>query len=520
LTKRLSVKPKLLKQLAAEEGALLAMRGANDNASGKSAAGNAPGKAKDSFQNFALKLGMGTNNAVSESTYGFNPVTRLRLVLEWIYRGSWIAGAAVDSVADDMTQAGIEIKSDLEPEDVEELEHLADELAIWPAIGETIKWGRLYGGAIGVYMIDGADYSTPLNIDKIGPNSFRGILPMDRWMVYPSLFDLVDTPGPNYGNPRYYQVVSDAPALPRLKIHYTRCFRVEGYRLPYWQRIQENLWGLSVLERLYDRLVAFDLTTTAGAQLAHKLSLRVLKIDSLRELIAADGEAEKVLLKFLELSKKLQTLEGMTIIDAKDDFSVHSQTTTDIQGLLVQFGQQISGALQIPLVRLFGQSPAGLNSTGDSDMRIYYEGIRKEQKTKLKTPVSTIYHLMAKSAGIHLDKRFGFEFMPLAQMTEMERAEMAERDIGGILAVKESGLISDATALGELRSAGRRTGRFTSISDEEIDAANQAPPAIGEGVGGGENPPPPAPVLKAADPIKGLVDAVSSLRPGTQRDAV
>jgi hypothetical protein len=197
MTKRMSIKPKLLKQLAQEENALLAMRGANDNSAPK--ASKPTGKAKDSFQNFALKLGMGTNNAVSDSTYGFNPVTRLRLLLEWIYRGSWIAGAAVDSVADDMTQAGIEIRSDLEPDQVEELEHLADELAIWPAIGETVKWGRLYGGAIGVYMIDGADYSKPLDIERVGENTFRGILPMDRWMVYPSLFDLVDTPGPHYG---------------------------------------------------------------------------------------------------------------------------------------------------------------------------------------------------------------------------------------------------------------------------------------------------------------------------------
>jgi len=41
----------------------------------------------DSFQNFSLNLGLGTNNALSDSTYGFLPVTRDRTLLEWIYRG-------------------------------------------------------------------------------------------------------------------------------------------------------------------------------------------------------------------------------------------------------------------------------------------------------------------------------------------------------------------------------------------------------------------------------------------------
>jgi hypothetical protein len=36
--------------------------------------------------------------------------------------------------------------------------------------------------------------------------------------------------------------------------------------------------------------------------------------------------------------------------------------------VLLQFAQQLSGALNIPLTRLFGQSPAGMNSTGEGDL--------------------------------------------------------------------------------------------------------------------------------------------------------
>src|ERR1700694_3881990 len=63
----------------------------------------------DSFQNFAAKVGIGTDNQSSASTYGFNPISRNRGLLEWMYRGSWICGKVVDCPADDMTRAGIEM---------------------------------------------------------------------------------------------------------------------------------------------------------------------------------------------------------------------------------------------------------------------------------------------------------------------------------------------------------------------------------------------------------------------------
>src|ERR1700732_367897 len=68
----------------------------------------------DSLQNFTAALGYGTDTLLSQGTYGFNPITRVRTLLEWIHRGSWLGGVAIDLVADDMTRAGIELKGDIE----------------------------------------------------------------------------------------------------------------------------------------------------------------------------------------------------------------------------------------------------------------------------------------------------------------------------------------------------------------------------------------------------------------------
>jgi len=81
-------------------------------------------------------------------------------------------------------------------------------------------------------------------------------------MVEPSLYDLVTDYGPNLGLPKFYRVTAMAPALINQKIHYSRVIRFDGIKMPYWQRVMENLWGISVLERMYDRMIAFDSATT------------------------------------------------------------------------------------------------------------------------------------------------------------------------------------------------------------------------------------------------------------------
>lgn len=430
----------------------------------------------DSFQNFLFNLGVGTDNPTSSSTYGFNPITRVHTLLEWIHRGSWIGGVAVDLVGDDMTRAGVDFMSTMKPDQEEQLQGAIMRLGIWESTSDTVKWARLYGGCIAVALIDGQNTATPLRIDTVGKGQFKGLLALDRWMVEPSLEDLIADFGPALGQPKFYRVSAGAPALRGARVHYSRVIRLEGIRLPYWQRVAENLWGLSVLERLYDRLIAFDSATQGASQLVYKSYLRTIKVKDLREGIASGTEAMHGITKYFDMMRRFQGIEGMTLIDAEDDFVAQThQAFSGLADALVQFGQQLSGALQIPLVRLFGQSPAGLNSSGDSDLRTYYDGIKQQQERTLRLPFDWIFRVIARSESIKLPENFNFEFKSLYQLTPDQKATVAQTRGTIILTAAQDAVISRATALKELRQVGRETGTFTNITDEDIEAAEDEP---------------------------------------------
>lgn len=432
----------------------------------------------DSFQNFAARVGLGAGSQHDQSTYSPNYLSRNRIRLESMYRSSWVVGQAVDVVADDMTREGINMRGLDAPEDGEEIQQELDRLQVWGKLNKTIKWSRLYGGAIAVMLIDGQNVSTPLNIKTIGKDQFKGLLVLDRWMVTPTLNDLVTDYGPDYGMPRFYDVITDSVGLCNQRVHYSRVVRMDGVELPYWQAIAENLWGQSVIERLEDRLTIFDSATLGAGQLVYKAHLRTYKVKGLRSIIAAGGKLFEALVKQIEQIRMWQSNEGMTLMDAEDTFETHQYSFSGLDDLLIQFGQQISGALGIPLVRLFGQSPAGMNSTGESDLSNYYDNINQQQEGRLRTPLQTLIEVVSLSKlGKSLPDSFKFDFASLWQIDEKVKAEVANTIVQAVTTAEDNGLISRSTALKELRQSSEVTGVFSHISDEEIENADDDPPA-------------------------------------------
>jgi phage-related protein (TIGR01555 family) len=439
----------------------------------------------DSFTNFAAGLGVGTDNQSSFGTYGFNPITNNRALLEWMYRGSWICQRAVDCVADDSTREGVNLTNTLDPEDIEVIESEMQRWMVWPSLNAAKKWARLYGGCIAVIMIDGHNPATPLDVNAIAPESFRGLQVLDRWMVQPSLGDIVQELGPEMGYPKFYDVVAQAPMLPRQRIHYSRVFRLEGVKQPFFQRLTLNYWGCSVFEPLYDRLLAFDSTTQGTAQLTYKAHLRTLKIPGLREIIAAGGDAYKALLQQVAIMRRMQTNEGMSIIqggpsEKADEFEAHNYTFAGLSDVLLQFAQQLSGATGIPLVRLFGQSPAGLNATGDADIRNYYDTVKQGQELEFRNPLDRTLRVIAASKGIELPEGSTYTFRPLWQLSAKEKAETAQVVTQAVVQAKDANVLTPTAAMKELRQLSYETGIFSNITDKEIKEAEEQDPITPE----------------------------------------
>jgi len=432
-----------------------------------------PIRTGDGYNNFSAKLGSQTANIQSGGSYQPGYISRNRVQLEFAYRSSFLVGAGVDTMADDMTRKGVSITSSLEPGQKGKVETFWDEAAIWDGLNDTLKWSRLYGGALLVVLIEGQDMSTPLKLDRIKEGQFKGVMCLDRWMVTPSYIDLITDYGPDFGKPKFYKVVTNQQGIPPWKIHHSRLIRMEGDTLPFQQAQTENGWGMSVVERIFERIQAFDTATVGTTQLIHKAHLRTYSIDGLRNILAAGGKLEAGLMKHMDMIREFQTIEGMTVMDGKDEFATHSYSFAGIADVILRFAEQVSGATGIPLVRLFGQSPSGF-STGDGDLENYYSRVNSLQERRLRRHIRWLMDISWRSLfGEQLPKDFTFEFNKLWEMSDTDRATMASNVTTALAtAVRDIGM-SPSAALTDLRNMSDVIGIGGSITDKDIEDAKK-----------------------------------------------
>lgn len=475
----------------------------------------------DGINNLLLRFGQ-SDPASNATIYTPQFSTLNRQRMEFMYQSSWLAGMAVDVIPEDMVREGVEFKSPDQPLVIEKLDTACDRFRIWDAICDGLKWSRLYGGAVAVIMIDGADISQPLTIDSIRKDSFRGLVVLDRWQLRNDQ-ELNQALGESFGKPKYYSLADNSKLNTGGRpIHASRILRFEGQELPFYLQQSYQGWGASVLERIGSKIEAFDLTTQGAAQLVGKAYLRNIKIKGFRSMCGLGSkEIQDGFLNQLRLMSMIQNQNGISVIDGEDDFQTQTYTFAGLPEILLQFGQQVSGAIGIPLVRLFGQSPTGFNATGESDLRTYYDNIRHLQDTKLRANLERLWRIIAKSeTGLPLSDTFSFEFKPLWQMTSEQRAQSAQQMTQTIISALDAGAISKECAVTELRKLSQTVSLFSSITDDDIlkareeDLAPPMPELGGSLEGSIQNP---APQGSAPEPKNAGIGAVVSKPPEAGR---
>ena len=133
----------------------------------------------------------------------------------------------------------------------------------------------------------------------------------------------------------------------------------------------------------------------------------------------------------------------------------------------------ISGACEIPVTKLFGRSPAGMNATGESDLSNYYEMIARRQESILRPIYDKLFPILFLSVCGFIPDDLDYDFNPLRIPSEEEKSALTTQYTNNIIQAYQAGLITQKTAMKELRQVTEITGAWSNISDEEIEKASE-----------------------------------------------
>ncbi len=430
-------------------------------------------KALDSYTNPLARLGLNQPNVSEAADYVMTRRTQDYNLMNTLYRDNWIARRLIDVVPEDMMKNGYKITSQIKPEAIAKLEKLERKVQLRKRILSGLKWGRLYGGAIGVIIIAGQEdmLSEPLDYDTIMPGSFKGIVILDRWSGAQAGSEIVnDINDPDFGLPAYYDTYGKTNAV---RVHHSRVVRFTGRDLPFIEEQMEMYWGASELEHVFDEIKKRDNTSWNIAQLVFMANLRVLKMEGMEGLLGSmNTKAQEALANVIAAQNQMMNNNSLQILGGKDDFQTHQYTFAGLSDVYESFMMDIAGAAEIPVTKLFGRSPAGMNATGESDMQNYYDSIEEKQEAYLRPIYDRLLPIMCMSEFGAVPDDLDYEFKPIRRLSDEQRVDLTSKHTSAIIEAYNAGLISQQIALKELQQMKETTGTWSNITDDDIAKAD------------------------------------------------
>lgn len=437
-------------------------------------AGNQPNteavSVQDAFSNPLFRLGYGSQSPLEATEYPLTRMTDNYALLNSLYRDNWVVQNVVGLMVDDMLREWYKLKGSYTPEALDALDKAERDTRLRERINEGLRWGRLYGGAAGLIMIDGQDnLSKPLDVDMIYPGSFKGLYILDRWQgVTPNMGLVFEGRDPV---PESYSI-TDAQGHTVVNVHHSRVVRFTGRDLPYLERVAEMYWGESEVEALYKDVVAHDNVSANMAALTFQANINTMEVKGLEQLFSIGStQAQRRFWNVMQAQSVLRSNFGTQLVEEGNKITNTQYTFTGLQEVYESMCLNLCGASHYPMTKLFGRSPAGMNATGESDLKNYYDYVDSQREAKVRPVLQKLIPVLAMSAWGTIPDDLDFTFPPLWTPTAKETAEIALKKAQAIRDTFQAGLFQADTAMKELKKLEDETGMFGSISDEEIAAS-------------------------------------------------
>ena len=182
---------------------------------------------------------------------------------------------------------------------------------------------------------------------------------------------------------------------------------------------------------------------TAAAHLSQEASIPILNIDGLREALAGGkldpGEASAE--QIGEQLNMFKSIYRLLLLDKTETFERVPVTFSGLHEIMDRVHRRLSAAAGIPATRFLGQSPVGLNATGESDMTNYAMHVSAMQTDKLTDPLRRLDMVLARDGG--LSEPPEYSWIPLTNMSDGDVAEAALKRAEALKVAADAGWIDE-----------------------------------------------------------------------------
>ena len=413
----------------------------------------------DSLVNFVSGLGT-SKDKTTANRYGFNPLTADQL--EFAYRGDWLPRKIVDIPAKDATRAWRSWQA--EAEQISVIEAVEKSLGVQRKVRDALIKARIFGGGAIVIGVDGAgQWNEELRLDRVRRGALKFLHVMDRYQLSAGEIE-TDVLSPNYGRPKYYTGPNGA-----IQIHPSRVVHLTGALRPSTRTVNDG-WGDSVIQSMNDAIMNALGGSSALAVMMQEANLDVIKVPNFMNNLGTTEYSNRLINRF-QLAAVGQSVVRAKILDSEEEWNRVATSFTGVDACLTLLLQIVCGAADVPATRLMGMAPGGLQATGDSDTRNYYDNLADMQTNEIEPALAVLDECIIRSALGDRPKEIYYDWRPLWQPTAAEKADIRLKNTQSLVNIYNTGLVPDEalseSAINMLIEDGLLPGLEQAVKDAE-----------------------------------------------------
>lgn len=391
----------------------------------------------------SMLSGLGDPNRDKSASTDYAPVVLTDQQLINAYRSSWIARKLVDIPAHDSLRKWRNWQA--EQEIIEKIEKLESRLGVQKKLLQCKTLARLWGGAA-IFIGTDQDPSEELDLKSIKKDSIKYLTVFSRKEITAGALEQ-DPFDENYGKPSYYEV---SGVESHARIHPSRLIIQIGseHADPWTVTGPTNGWGDSVLQAAYEAVKNADATASNISSLVFEANVDVFGVPDFMASLSDPAYEKKIIDRFT-LAAAGKGINKSLIHDATETYDRKQVSFAQLPEVMQQFLLMVSGASDIPMTRFLGQSPAGMSSTGEGDMKNYHDKIQSMQTLEIEPAIYRLDECLIRSALGDRPEDIWYEWAPLEQMSEKQIADIGKTTADTVDVLSRTGAFTSE----ELRKA-------------------------------------------------------------------
>ncbi|SPY94369.1 phage-associated protein, HI1409 family [Proteus mirabilis] len=347
----------------------------------------------------------------------------------------WLVDKACNMPARDAIRQGYDIDCDNDDDRAisKKLRKRDKKYRITHQLKELVHFGRVYGGRLALFVVETSNpkewYENPFNIDGVTKGMYKGIKQIDPQWVTPDLTDanVQDPASMDFYEPTYYVIGGR-------KYHKSHFIKFVPFPVPNVLKPLYNYFGVSVPERIYERVYASERTANEAPQLAmtkRLLTIGMADVEGMDELTIRQN-----ILEFIEMRDNY----GVQTVGKEDVVQQFDTSLADLDATIMTQYQLVASASNVPATKLLGTTPKGFNSTGEYEEANYREELESIQSNDLEELLQRHYDMLMRSDGLPVTE-ISITWAPLDSPTAVESADIELKEAQTDVALASTGAI-------------------------------------------------------------------------------